>query len=96
MYILNPTDEFLKKSKKLTKNNQVLKNRLKKAFKLLEQDPFYPSLKSHKITIKQGKSAFSSRVTGDIRILWNYQNGVAKIIDIIDIGGHEGKNKVYK
>ncbi len=63
---------------------------------MLKQDPLYPTLKSHKIITKKGKKAFSSRLTNDLRIIWNYQNGIAKVIDIIDIGGHEGKNKVYK
>ncbi len=95
MFHLNRTCKFIKKAKKLIKGNPTLKSKIRNTFNLLCKNPFYPSLKSHKVKDKNANPAFSSRVTGDIRIIWNYQDGKANIIDIIDIGGHEGKNKVY-
>jgi hypothetical protein len=63
----------------------------------LRVNPFYPSLKSHKTTTKTAKGkCFSSRITGDIRIIWNYNKNEICAIDLINIGGHEGKDKVYK
>jgi mRNA-degrading endonuclease YafQ of YafQ-DinJ toxin-antitoxin module len=96
MFSLNYTNEFAGKVKKLIRKNQLFKIAIKKALSLLEINPFYPSLHSHKIITKDSASAFSSRVTGDIRIIWNYNKNKTEVIDIVDIGGHEGKDKVYK
>jgi len=40
--------------------------------------------------------AYSSRLTNDLRIIWNFENGKTKVLDVFDIGGHSGKSKVYK
>ncbi|MFW6283344.1 MAG: hypothetical protein ACOC1P_04805 [Minisyncoccales bacterium] len=60
----------------------------------MSKNPFYPSLKSHKVNIKKG-FVFSSKITSDVRIIWDYHNKKANILDILDIGGYEGKDKVY-
>lgn len=44
---------------------------------------------------------FSSRVTGNLRIIWRYaeKEGSLKelqIISLVDVGGHSGAKKVYK
>jgi mRNA-degrading endonuclease YafQ of YafQ-DinJ toxin-antitoxin module len=96
MFILSFKEKFLRKAKKLTKNNSILKKAVIKTIRLLEQDPRSPILKTHKVKDINSKTAFSSKVTGDIRIIWNYQDDKANILDILDIGGHEGNNKVYK
>ena len=96
MFILHFKNKFLKKEKKLTKNNHILKKAVDETIGLLEINPKNPALKSHKIKDINGDFAFSSTITGDIRLIWNYQEGRAHILDILDIGGHEGKNKVYK
>ncbi len=46
--------------------------------------------------MKNGDPAFSSRVNSDLRIIWDYSNNIPQVLDLIDIGGHSGKNKVYK
>ena len=68
----------MRKEKKLTKNNPKIKKAVTKTIDLLEIDPFYPSLKSHKVNTRDGKK-FSSRVTGDIRIIWDFENGEAHV-----------------
>ena len=95
MYTLNFTDKFFRKAKKLIKKNQSIKPRIDKTILLLEVDVFYPSLKSHKVNTKEGER-FSSRVTDDIRMIWKFHKKRAYVIDVMDIGGHEGKDKVYK
>ncbi len=95
-FLINFTGDFEIKFQKFFSKNKLLVKKIDKTINLLEQDPFYSSLKSHKVITKEGKKAFSSRVIGDIRLIWNYQNGVVKIIDIIDISYHSGKYKVYK
>ena len=62
----------------------------------LERDPLYPSLKSHKVRDRQGYEAFSSYVTGDLRIIWDYAEDEVDILDLLDLGGHEGSGKVYR
>jgi mRNA-degrading endonuclease YafQ of YafQ-DinJ toxin-antitoxin module len=95
MYQLNFTKEFIKKSKKIIKKDPALKNRVKKSLELLRKNPFYPSLKSHKVQSKNFGICQSSRVTKDIRIIWNYDKNGEIFILILTIGGHSGKNKVY-
>jgi mRNA-degrading endonuclease YafQ of YafQ-DinJ toxin-antitoxin module len=96
MFTLHTSEYFKKKYQKLTKDNSKLKENLKKALKLLETDPFSVSLKTHKVNTKNNFLAYSSRVTGDIRIIWNFEQEKANILDLIDLGGHSGSSKVYK
>ena len=96
MFKLNFKKTFLKKVKKFSEKNKNLKKLIIKTLSGLEENPFSLNLKSHKIIRKNGSLAFSSKVNGDIRIIWKFKNKRAIILDIIDIGGHSGKNKVYK
>ena len=95
MYILYPSDKFRRKVRKLIKNNFLLNIKLQKTLVLLEKDPFYSSLQSHRVIAIQYGICQSSRVTGDIRILWRQNKEEVQVLDILDIGGHSGKNKVY-
>jgi len=96
MYELVTTESFENSLKRLVKNNSYLKKRINKAFKLLKSTPFYPSLKTHKINTSQYGEVLSSRVTGDIRILWLFDADKIFIIILLDIGGHSGSKRVYK
>ena len=97
MFTLRFTNYFLKKEKKLTKNNPTLKKLVQNTLESLQKNPKNKALKSHKITRENGEKSISSFVSGDIRIIWDYSStGRAYILDILDIGGHSGKNKVYK
>lgn len=96
MFTLKFSSLFLRKEKKLIKNNNRLRLLVDIVIDKLAMDPENPSLKSHKIIRKNGNKAFSSSVTGDIRIIWMYQNGKATVLDILDIGSHSGNKKVYK
>ena len=87
---LQPTEQFRKKYKKLVSQSPLLTNKIKKTLIYLTTDPYYPSLKTHKI----GEFR-SSTVTGDIRIIWQFSDTTIEVIDLLDIGGHSGANKVY-
>ena len=95
-YDLNFSGPFLKQAKKLIKRNPDLAKRVNKVIAILKCDPFYQGLKTHKVESKLYGFAHSSRVTKDVRIIWNFNGEVATILDILDIGGHSGKGKVYK
>jgi mRNA-degrading endonuclease YafQ of YafQ-DinJ toxin-antitoxin module len=89
---------FLKKLKKFLEKNKSLQKKFDKTLQLLQLNRFSPALKSHKIISQyDGKIAYSSSVTKDIRIIWREENCKSiEIIECIDIGGHSGGKKVYK
>jgi addiction module RelE/StbE family toxin len=95
MYKILLSKSFLEDYKGLSQKNIVLKNKILRAIELLSKDPFYPSLKSHKVYARNIGSAWSSRVSGDIRIIWEYNERNQLWIDALAIGSHTGKDKVY-
>ena len=82
--------------KQITKNNEELEKKIRKALHFLEQDPFYPSLKTHKTSTKSFGEKWSSWATGDVRIIWDYDNKNRLIIRLLDVGRHSGTHRVYK
>lgn len=96
MYQLVGNNNFNKKYKKLIKVNPNLQDIILKFLKVLARDPFFPSIRTHKVISKNFGEGYSSRVTGDIRVIWVYgkQNQVL-VLELLDIGGHSGSNKVY-
>ena len=81
---------------KLVKTDVLMKKRLTVALKKLSLDPTHPSLRSHKVNTPDHGICWSSRVTGDIRIIWDYDSSKRLVILLIDIGRHSGSRKVYK
>lgn len=73
------------KQKEITKGNFVLK----------KEGPFYPSLETHKVQTRFLGERWSSSVSGDVRIIWDFSNDRILIL-LLDIGRHNGKKKVYK
>ena len=87
MFVAEFSDGFKKQYKKLIKNNQVLEKRIDIALAELLTNP---EAVSHKVG-----DAWSCRVTGDIRIIWEHKDGELTLL-LIKIGGHSGKNSVYR
>ncbi len=96
MFDLLTTKDFDKTYVVITKGDQKLQKRIQTVLKLLKQSPSYPSLKTHKTSTKSFGEKWSSWATGDIRIIWDYDNKNRLIILLLDIGGHSGTHKVYK
>jgi len=94
---ISPQRFYFKKVVKLKrKRGNKFKKQLNKTLELLIDNPFCSSLRTHKvITRYDGKLAFSSYVTGDLRLIWRFNNEQIEVIDLLDIGGHEGKSGVY-
>lgn len=90
-YNLIFSKDFLKSYSKLVKRNKDLKNRIDNVLLLLAKDPFYVGLKTHKADTVLYGYKFSSRVTGDLRIIWDFEDG-KQVILVLTILGHE----VYK
>lgn len=93
---INPSAGFVRQFKKITKNNPQLKEDILETIQVLKIDPFSHILRSHKVSAKIGGLKWSSRVNGNIRIIWDFNGKYIKIIELYDIGTHSGSNKVYK
>jgi mRNA-degrading endonuclease YafQ of YafQ-DinJ toxin-antitoxin module len=90
MPIVKKSPYFQKKAKKLLKNNLKLVLLVAEKIQELEINPKMPELKSHKVNTPKFGECFSSRVTGDIRIIWRYgEDGLLEILELLDIGGHD-------
>lgn len=88
-------ESFQKHATKLYKQNSKLEKKVETAVIKLGNNPFDPALKSHKVNSRKYGTKWSSRVTGDIRIIWDFGKAKQPIIIAFDIGGHSGKSKVY-
>lgn len=81
------TKTFVKSLKKLT---HVEQKQVASKLKLLQANPYHPSLRTKKI--KGFKDLFECSVNMDIRILWKYEG--AEIIIALDIGHHSIVDKL--
>lgn len=96
MFILRLTTTFISSKEKVVKTNQILNKRLKITLQKLTVDPTHSSLKSHKVNTPDYGIRWSSWITGDLRIIWDYDDNQRLIIILLAIGGHSGTHKVYK
>jgi len=96
MYQLHYTSSFWKAYNSLTKGDIALKKRIVHTLRLLENNPHHPSLKSHKAVTRLFGKRWSARVTGDIRIIWDFDIKNNLIILVLTIGGHTGSKRVYQ
>jgi mRNA interferase YafQ len=82
---------FNRSFRKIIKKNPQLKDQITKVLKLLADDPFTPSLKSHKLG---GDLAglWSCSVAYDCRIIFNLSEDeelLEMVILLVDIGSHD-------
>jgi len=96
MYDLHFADTFAPTYKALIKNNLEFEKRTEKALKLLKNNPFYPSLKSHKVDTRNFGKKWSSWITGDLRIIWDFNEEDKQIIILLAIAKHSGSHREYK
>jgi mRNA-degrading endonuclease YafQ of YafQ-DinJ toxin-antitoxin module len=91
MYKLIFIGYFEKKLAILIKNNSKIDQKIETTLQLLSLNPLEQKLSSHKVG-----EYWSSRVTGDIRIIWIYgEDREVKVLELLDIGGHSGNRGVY-
>lgn len=96
MYTLFSTKTFDGSYKKIIKNNEENLKRTQKALKLLQQDPFYPSLKSHKVSTLNFGTKWSSWVTSNLRIIWDFDAEQKFVVLLLALAKHSGTHKEYK
>ena len=94
-YHLEFTKKSARKYKKLTIKNIHLQEKIQETLKVLVDNPFHSKLKTHKVQITNYGIVYSSRITQDIRIIWELEKEKVTII-LLDIGGHSGSKAVYK
>jgi len=95
MYKLDFTQRFIQIARKYKHKNNKIKDAIEGTLDLLASDPKNPALRSHKVSSRLFGECWSSRVTGDIRIIWKYAEDTIQVISILDIGSHSGSKKVY-
>ncbi len=91
MITLNWSSSYKRSFRKAIKKDKGLNDRILTAMKLLEEDPFHPKLKSHKLKgILEDNWACS--VEYDLRIIFTFvknpQSDETEIL-LMDIGTHE-------
>lgn len=96
MFTLIFTKNFDETYTSVIKNNKEVEKKIRKALHFLKQDPFYPSLKTHKANTKNYGEKWSSWVNGDIRIIWDYDSKNRLVIILLDLGKHSGTHKIYQ
>lgn len=96
MFTLKITATFAVTRGKVVGNNEALNKRIKVTIQKLALNPAHPSLQSHKVNTRNYGIRWSSWVTGDLRIIWDYDTEQRLVIVLLDIGTHSGANKVYK
>ena len=94
MYVLRFLDSFKPTYTAIVKGDQ--EKRTKKALNFLRQEPFYPSLKSHKVNTRSFGERWSSWISGDLRIIWDFDPEEKMRIIIFEIATHTGANQEYK
>jgi addiction module RelE/StbE family toxin len=87
VYSLVFTETYLKREKQFLKKHKDLIPRYKKVLKLLELNPYHPSLRLHKLKGKF-KDKYSVSITMSYRIILTFAI-VEKEIVLIDIGHHD-------
>lgn len=96
MFTLKITATFASTREKIVGNNEALNKRIKVTLQKLALNPAHPSLQSHKVNTRNFGVRWSSWVTGDLRIIWDYDAEQRLVLILLDIGTHSGADKVYK
>lgn len=65
------------------------KEAIRKAFKIIAIDPFHQSLKTHSVNISSLGEAWSSRVSGDLRLIWQFDENDKLVILALRLQGHD-------
>lgn len=93
-YILKSVSRFKRDFKGISKKDKKTTKRVIDCIEALKENPFNPKLDTHSVRISSLGKVYSSRVTGDIRIVWFFKS--KGVIVLYRIGGHSGGSKVYK
>ena len=93
-FLLHYTSEYERDFKKIARKDKSLALKILDVSEELSVNPFSIGLRTHMVRISSLGRVYSSKVSGDIRILWTLEE--EDIILLHRIGGHSGSSKVYK
>ena len=96
MYQLFFSKSFDRHYTKFKRKDKKLVEKIDKTLELFRANPFFVSLKTHKVNTNNFGEVLSSWVTGDVRIIWDFDKENISIILLLDMGKHSGAKKVYK
>ena len=96
MYKISFATGFDKSFQATIKKDKILIKKFFKTIRLLEENPFYPSLKSHKVDIISFENVWVSSVSGDVRLAWVFDSDNQTIIICLQLGTHSGSTQIYK
>lgn len=96
MFDLLTTNNYDETYANVTKRDKILQKRVQKALRFLRHDPFYPSLKSHRVSTRNFGERWSSWITGDLRIIWDFDKEQRLTILLLAITEHSGTHREYK
>ncbi|MBF0458260.1 MAG: type II toxin-antitoxin system mRNA interferase toxin, RelE/StbE family [Nitrospirae bacterium] len=82
---LIPKKRFLRKAYKIAKGSNSSKEKLLRTLKILQENPFTPSLDTHKLSGNL-KDTYACSVTDDIRITFMLSGDT---IHLLNIGSHD-------
>ncbi|MEM7770819.1 MAG: type II toxin-antitoxin system mRNA interferase toxin, RelE/StbE family [Cyanobacteria bacterium P01_A01_bin.37] len=89
--ILTTDSKFKRGFKRLVKKNPQLQDKILATLEMLSNDPFTPSLKSHKLTGKL-EGLWACSVAYDCRIVFAFKQDLETgedLIVLVDIGSHD-------
>ena len=93
-YSLHTTSEYGRDIRRIFRKDVKLARKILSCIKKIRVNPFDASLGTHRVLLPSLGRVFSSRVNGDIRIIWTLHD--RNIILLLRIGGHSGSSKVYR
>lgn len=96
MYEVRFVESYAVQYNKLVAKNSQLIKKIEKTVAWLCIDPFHPGLRTHRANTRRNGLKWSSFVTGDIRIVWDFDQQDRLVIILFDLGGHSGGSKVYR
>ena len=93
-YSFITSKDFDKNFIKLSKRDKLISKKIIETINILLEEPFYKGIKTNKVNSKNYGIAYSSRVTGDLRIIWDFSKD-GKSLLALTLGGHSGNKRVY-
>jgi mRNA-degrading endonuclease YafQ of YafQ-DinJ toxin-antitoxin module len=93
-FMLHHTSRYERDFKKIAKKDKLLASKVRDVSEKLSVNPFSIGLRTHIVRISSLGRVYSSKVSGDIRILWTLEE--EGIILLHRVGGHSGGSNVYK
>jgi mRNA-degrading endonuclease YafQ of YafQ-DinJ toxin-antitoxin module len=94
-FMLHHTSRYERDFKKIVRKDKLLASKVRDVSEKLSVNPFSIGLRTHIVRISSLGRVYSSKVSGDIRILWTLEEeGI--IILLHWVGGHSGGSNVDK